>query len=227
MKSLAIGCSLLAFVACNSNPPPLILTSSSGSGSSTGGPTGTAAAGTTGSSTGSSTGGTSSGPGTTGSSSGGRTSTAAASSTGTSSGGNGTTTGSYIGLPCSYNSQTGVDSCAPYGYECTAEYDLTVPGTCVLPENLATCKANVGCQDGGNPQLQCTPGFQNNNQQISLCAYPCTHASDCAPTFQTCIELGQLGPDAVALGAATLPMERFLNGTLVMPAQVPSARAAG
>jgi predicted NBD/HSP70 family sugar kinase len=44
---------------------------------------------------------------------------------------------------------------------------------------------------------------------------------------QTSIELGQLGPDAVALGAATLPMERFLNGTLVMPAQAPSARAAG
>jgi predicted NBD/HSP70 family sugar kinase len=31
---------------------------------------------------------------------------------------------------------------------------------------------------------------------------------------QASIELGSLGPDAVALGAATLPMERFLNGTL-------------
>ena len=31
---------------------------------------------------------------------------------------------------------------------------------------------------------------------------------------QTSIELGRLGPDAVALGAATLPMERFLDGAL-------------
>jgi predicted NBD/HSP70 family sugar kinase len=31
---------------------------------------------------------------------------------------------------------------------------------------------------------------------------------------QTSIELGGLGPDAVALGAATLPMERFLDGAL-------------
>jgi predicted NBD/HSP70 family sugar kinase len=31
---------------------------------------------------------------------------------------------------------------------------------------------------------------------------------------QASIELGSLGPDAVALGAATLPMERFLNGML-------------
>ena len=31
---------------------------------------------------------------------------------------------------------------------------------------------------------------------------------------QTSIELGALGPDAVALGAATLPMERFLDGAM-------------
>jgi hypothetical protein len=30
---------------------------------------------------------------------------------------------------------------------------------------------------------------------------------------ETSIELGRLGPDAVALGAATLPIERFLNGS--------------
>jgi predicted NBD/HSP70 family sugar kinase len=34
----------------------------------------------------------------------------------------------------------------------------------------------------------------------------------------TSIELGQLGPDAVALGAASLPIERFLNGTVSGPA---------
>jgi predicted NBD/HSP70 family sugar kinase len=41
---------------------------------------------------------------------------------------------------------------------------------------------------------------------------------------QTSIELGRLGPDAVALGAATLPMERFLDGAL---AARPGDLAAG
>jgi predicted NBD/HSP70 family sugar kinase len=44
---------------------------------------------------------------------------------------------------------------------------------------------------------------------------------------QTSIELGRLGPDAVALGAATLPMERFLDGTLVMRTSAPGDRAPG
>jgi predicted NBD/HSP70 family sugar kinase len=44
---------------------------------------------------------------------------------------------------------------------------------------------------------------------------------------QTTIELGRLGPDAVARGAATLPVERFLNGSLPMPAPHPGSRAAG
>jgi predicted NBD/HSP70 family sugar kinase len=39
------------------------------------------------------------------------------------------------------------------------------------------------------------------------------------PFADTSIELGRLGPDAVALGAATLPIERFLNGhTALAPA---------
>jgi predicted NBD/HSP70 family sugar kinase len=41
---------------------------------------------------------------------------------------------------------------------------------------------------------------------------------------RTSIELGTLGPDAVALGAATLPMERFLDGAL---AARPGDLAAG
>ena len=36
---------------------------------------------------------------------------------------------------------------------------------------------------------------------------------------QTSIELGGLGPDAVALGAATLPVERFLDDALLMHSQ--------
>jgi predicted NBD/HSP70 family sugar kinase len=44
---------------------------------------------------------------------------------------------------------------------------------------------------------------------------------------QTSIELGRLGADAVALGAATLPMERFLNGALPLRAPAPGNRAAG
>lgn len=34
------------------------------------------------------------------------------------------------------------------------------------------------------------------------------------PFARTSIELGRLGPDAVGLGAATLPIEHFLNGTV-------------
>jgi predicted NBD/HSP70 family sugar kinase len=39
------------------------------------------------------------------------------------------------------------------------------------------------------------------------------------------IQLGQLGPEAVTFGAATLPMEDFLNGASRLPLQ--SRRAAG
>ena len=44
---------------------------------------------------------------------------------------------------------------------------------------------------------------------------------------QTSIELGRLGSDAVALGAATLPMERFLNGALTLRSPVSGDRAVG
>jgi predicted NBD/HSP70 family sugar kinase len=44
---------------------------------------------------------------------------------------------------------------------------------------------------------------------------------------QTSIELGGLGSDAVALGAATLPMERFLNGALTLRGQASGDRAVG
>jgi predicted NBD/HSP70 family sugar kinase len=44
---------------------------------------------------------------------------------------------------------------------------------------------------------------------------------------QTSIELGRLGPDAVALGAATLPMMHFLNGTLATRTPSPDGRVAG
>jgi len=43
--------------------------------------------------------------------------------------------------------------------------------------------------------------------------------------IQASIEIGRLGPDAVALGAATLPMEHFLNGTL--PVRTSASRAVG
>jgi predicted NBD/HSP70 family sugar kinase len=39
------------------------------------------------------------------------------------------------------------------------------------------------------------------------------------PFADTSIELGRLGPEAVALGAATLPVERFLNGAAAAPAE--------
>jgi predicted NBD/HSP70 family sugar kinase len=43
---------------------------------------------------------------------------------------------------------------------------------------------------------------------------------------QASIELGRLGPDAVALGAATLPVERFLDGTLAARSYPPVPAAA-
>ena len=42
---------------------------------------------------------------------------------------------------------------------------------------------------------------------------------------ETSIELGRLGPEAVALGAATLPVERFLGGASPLPRE--STRTAG
>ena len=39
------------------------------------------------------------------------------------------------------------------------------------------------------------------------------------PFGQTSIELGRLGPDAVALGAATLPVEALLSGTMFAAAK--------
>jgi predicted NBD/HSP70 family sugar kinase len=39
------------------------------------------------------------------------------------------------------------------------------------------------------------------------------------PFEHTSIEVGALGPDAVALGAATLPIERFLGGSATLPSQ--------
>jgi len=44
---------------------------------------------------------------------------------------------------------------------------------------------------------------------------------------QTSIELGRLGSDVVALGAATLPMERFLNGALTLRRPAAGDRAVG
>jgi predicted NBD/HSP70 family sugar kinase len=47
------------------------------------------------------------------------------------------------------------------------------------------------------------------------------------PFANTTIQLGALGPDAVALGAATLPVERFLNGSApVAAAEFPAATGA-
>jgi predicted NBD/HSP70 family sugar kinase len=45
------------------------------------------------------------------------------------------------------------------------------------------------------------------------------------PFAETSIELGRLGPDAVGLGAATLPIEAFLNGTPRLAAPVGRERA--
>ena len=43
------------------------------------------------------------------------------------------------------------------------------------------------------------------------------------PFAETTITVGRLGPDAVARGAATLPIQAFLNGTAVPAARHPAA----
>ncbi|GAA0690760.1 ROK family transcriptional regulator [Kitasatospora atroaurantiaca] len=45
------------------------------------------------------------------------------------------------------------------------------------------------------------------------------------PCAQTSIELGRLGPDAVTVGAATLPLARFLDSGGEAPERAPEARA--
>jgi predicted NBD/HSP70 family sugar kinase len=47
------------------------------------------------------------------------------------------------------------------------------------------------------------------------------------PYARTSIELGHLGPDAVGLGAATLPIERFLNGTAPAKEDAPATGPRG
>ena len=46
------------------------------------------------------------------------------------------------------------------------------------------------------------------------------------PFAETTITVGRLGPDAVARGAATLPIQAFLNGTAVPAATFSTARAS-
>ncbi len=82
---------------------------------------------------------------------------------------------------------TGADSCQPYGYECSLTYDTMSPGTCGLPQESADCLADVGCQDGGNPELICKSGFVNNGKDIDLCLYPCATTNDCGPSYEYCI----------------------------------------
>jgi predicted NBD/HSP70 family sugar kinase len=61
------------------------------------------------------------------------------------------------------------------------------------------------------------PGIREAARQHSL-----THRYE-----QTSIELGRMGSDAVALGAATLPMERFLSGALELRGPASGDRAVG
>jgi predicted NBD/HSP70 family sugar kinase len=47
------------------------------------------------------------------------------------------------------------------------------------------------------------------------------------PCAQTSIELGRLGPDAVTVGAATLPLARFLDTGGERPVRLPRQQGAG
>jgi len=185
MKSFAVGCALLGIVACGNTGG-----TTAGAVSSTGGVSSSGARTSSGSSGASSTGAASSTSGPTGSSTGAVNGTSTGGSTGTtggSSAGAGTTTGSYIGLPCTFDTQTGADSCVPFGYQCSLEYDSMDPGTCRLPTELGLCLSGVGCQDGGSPQLACTPGFTNGGKNVDVCLYPCQQTADCLSIDEYCL----------------------------------------
>ncbi len=59
-----------------------------------------------------------------------------------------------------------------------------------------------------------------------ICAAARQHALH-HPFGHAAIQLGELGPDAVALGAATLPVERFLNGAIPATPGAPPVRGDG
>ncbi len=51
----------------------------------------------------------------------------------------------------------------------------------------STIAQDVGCQDGGNPELICSSGFSNDGKNVDLCAYPCKTTNDCAESDEFCI----------------------------------------
>jgi hypothetical protein len=160
-------------------------TSSSGAGPGSSGSTSSASTATasSGSASGASstTSGGTTGVATTGSSSG-------SSSSSSTSNGTGGTTGSsadagIAGLGEDCDPTAVPDSCASDGLICDPQ-----SSTCQLPGELSACFSSIGCS---SPQLVCTPGFQQGNQAVSICARDCLATTDCPLAETTCQSLGQ------------------------------------
>jgi len=163
---------------------------SSGSGGTSSAASTGAAASSTGGASGTGTGGTSSGGSSTGSSTGGAL--------------------AGLGDSCTYNVNSGVDTCASFGLECTSlvswvyceGLDYPCPptasnrggaGTCALPEEIAPCKTSVGCQDAGpssdgeSDDFVCVYG--GSSQVGDICLYSCSQSTDCANISENCESL--------------------------------------
>ncbi len=144
------------------------------------------------------------------------TSTGAA-ATGTSTGGGGTVGGAAstggglrgLGDKCTYNVNTGADTCTQFDLECTSTVswvyceglDYPCPpdasnrggaGTCVLPEEIAPCDSSAGCQDAGpsgngeSDDFVCAAGFPGGD----ICLYSCSQSTDCANISESCQNVG-------------------------------------
>jgi len=178
MRAVALVPMLALPIACGSSSPG---GTSGGSDATTGGPSGTST--------------TTGGGGKTGASS-----TGGATSSGTATGGI-----PGLGASCTFNVNTGADTCTQYGLECTSTIswvfceglDYPCPptasnqggaGTCALPEEIGACMPSVGCQDAGSPtkngesdQFSCL-----DDQGYVSCLYTCADSNACANITENC-----------------------------------------
>jgi hypothetical protein len=110
-------------------------------------------------------------------------------------------------MSCNFSPSTFADDCLADFLECTTAIswvqceglDYPCPpgdsnagggGTCALPQEIYPCDPTIGCQDGGSTNLVCTAGFPTTTGTATLCAYPCSHSSDCANISESCQHVG-------------------------------------
>lgn len=191
MKLLTFAiASALSLAACGSSSSTTTGTTGTTHGAATSGGTNAATTGGTNAST-TGTNATTTTGGTNAATTGAASSTSATTTSGT----NATTGSSTSGASCSFDPNTGTDSCVDGGYECSAEFTNSASGTCVLPEVNGICLAAVGCQSGGPTPLVCAAGFEDptTGAMVSECVEPCTSSAGCAAPSNACVQVGASG----------------------------------